>query len=72
MQDNYQPGTYSIVFHTAEDYKFAMEIPPSILNYWVFDAEGIELFWHSKEKRDEAIHILDKVYGISVDWFDFV
>ena len=72
MQDYYTPGSYSIVFHTAEAYKFAMKLDPSILNYWVFDEEGIELFWHSKAKRDKAIRTLDKVYGISVDWFDFV
>lgn len=72
MQDNYQPGSYSIVFHTSEAYNFAMKLDPTILDYWVFDEEGIELFWHSKEKRDEAIRILDTDYHISVDWFDFV
>ena len=71
MTDYYTPGSYSIVFHTAEAYKFAISLDLAILDYCVFDEEGIELFWHSKAKRDKAIHILDKEYGISVDWFDF-
>lgn len=71
MTDNNIPGTYSIVFHTAEAFKFAMKLDPSILNYWVCDEEGIELFWHSRRKRDKAERILDKEYGITVDTFEF-
>ena len=63
---------YSIVFHTDEDFKFVKKLNPSVLNYTSSDEKGIELFWGSKGKRDNAIQTLKKKYNISVDWFDFV
>jgi hypothetical protein len=62
---------YSIVFHTAEDFKRILKLDPSLFGYKDFDESGIELFWAFKAKRDKAIRVLDKEYGISVDWFDF-
>lgn len=75
MQDNYTPGSYSLVFATDEDYRRALTKSiknQKLFGYSDFDHQGLELFWHSKAKRDKAIRILDKEYGISVDWFDFV
>jgi hypothetical protein len=67
---------YSIVFHTDEDFnsKHLRGLGNSmrgLFDYTDVDTKGIEIFWTSKAKRDKAVSILSKKYGISVDTFDF-
>ena len=64
--------SYSLVFHTDEDFNRILKLDPSIFGYSDYDQDGIELFWVSKVKRDKARNILKKEYGITVDTFDFV
>ena len=71
MKTDTEQNTYSIIFHTAEAFKQAMTLDPTVLDYWVCDEEGIELFWNSKAKRDKAERTLKKQFGIIVDTFEF-
>lgn len=59
---------FSIVFHTAEDFKKALEISKTLVPDTI-DAGGIEMIWSSEWYRNHAVHELSTV-GIEVDTFE--
>lgn len=61
---------YSIVFHTAECYIEAMNLD-EFHTYDDVDAPEIEVYWHSKSKRDKAVRLLRRE-GITVDTYELV
>jgi len=61
---------YSVVFHTAECYIEAMNLE-GFHTYDEVDAPEIEVYWHSKSKRDKAVRLL-RNEGITVDTYELV
>jgi hypothetical protein len=59
---------YSIELDTKEDFK---RISNQQKRFGWTASAGFTFFWGAKAKRDKAVRILDKEYGITVDTFDF-